>query len=195
MAKKINNKTDKKEQKKPTGVKSVLLIILVSVVLLSIGYAALATRLDILGDVKILRWIPSGKFDVHWDNVQTTAGSIAPVSPATISSDKYEVNYSVKFNTPGQFYEFTVDAVNEGDYDAKSSASTNSPLTPQQARYLSYTVLEEEAEPVEGRELPKNGRVTYRVRIEFKKDITVEDLTNASNDELDLSFIIPYVQK
>jgi hypothetical protein len=191
---KVNSKKET-ETKKTTNNKKTLLLILIIVLCLSIGYAALTEKLSIIGDIWILHkeLPPQGEFDVHWENINVTKGSNLQVSPAVISAPD-QVNYSIHFNTPGQVFEFTVDAVNKGDYDAVSTNATKSPLTAEQSRYLTYTVLEEGAEPTAGKSLPVNGSATYKVRVEFKRDITEEDLDLASNKTLDLSFLIPYEQ-
>lgn len=191
--KKQNNKEQKAN--KTTSNRKTFIIILLIVLCLSIGYAALTTRLDIIGDVFIKHKEQQGRFDVHWENLQPVTGSSLEVTPASISSNQLEVDYSILFNTPGQVYEFTVDAVNKGDYDAISTDSTKSPLTTSQQKYLIYTVLEEGETPTAGKTLAKNASRTYKVRVEFNKDIDADILDEASNSEIDLSFIIPYVQK
>ena len=196
MARVKKDKNNKSEAKKNTNNKKTFILILLIVLCLSIGYAALTTRLEIWGDVKILKWHPrpQGEFKVQWENLQILNGSNLQVTPAYITDDKQDVNYEIKFNTPGQVFEFTVDAVNRGDFTAVSTDATNSVLTDAQKRYLVYTVLEEDAEPTPGRTLIKNASARYKVRIEFKKDITNDDLRAASNTTLDLNFLIPYVQ-
>lgn len=194
MAKVKSKNTNNTETKKSTNNRKTWLLILLVVLGLSIGYAALTTTLRIIGDVTILHREPQGIFDVHWENLNVLTGSNLQVDEASISADRMEVDYNIKFDTPGQVFEFTVDAVNSGNYNAISEASTDTVLTDAQKRYLTYTVLEEGATPTAGKSLPKGSSVTYKVRVEFKLDITNDDLNAAKNTELDLRFLVPYVQ-
>ena len=102
---------------------------------MGIGYAALSTTLTIDGTSDIDRAV----WDVHFENVQVTTGSVNATTPA-ISNDT-EVGFSVSLEDPGDFYEFTVDVVNSGTMDAMIDGFTISPeLTSDQEKYLEYKV-------------------------------------------------------
>ena len=82
----------------------VFLILLI--LCLGIGYAYINSDLNINGTAQV----NSANWDVHWANVQVKTGSVSADSPTI--SNQTTVNYSVVLNTPGDYYEFTVDAVN-----------------------------------------------------------------------------------
>ena len=93
-----------------------LLIAVALIFVISIGYAALSTTLQINGTANIA----SNSWDVHFANLQTTTGSVTPTTAPTISgTNTTELTWAVSLAEPGDFYEFTVDAVNGGTINAK----------------------------------------------------------------------------
>ena len=92
---------------------NIKIILILLVVCLGIGYSYLNTELNINGTANI----NSANWNVYWNNVQVTEGSVSAPTP-TIDSTKTTVSYSIILNTPGDYYEFTVDAVNGGTIDA-----------------------------------------------------------------------------
>ena len=100
--------------------KSLILLILL-IISISIGYAYLNTNLQINGSASI----DKPTWDVYWDNIQITNGSVDSVNiPATISQNKTEVTFNITLKEPGDFYEFTVDAVNNGTIDTMVNSLT-----------------------------------------------------------------------
>lgn len=87
---------------------------------ISLGYATLRETLAIQGDVTITK----EKFQVSFENIKITEGSVATTNGATIDeSDKNLVTFSnVTLSNSGDFYEFTVDIANTGNVDAKVSS-------------------------------------------------------------------------
>ena len=60
-----------------------------------------------------LRW------DLHFENIEITEGSVTANQEATIvGTSRSQVVFDVTLNVPGDFYEFTVNAVNNGTVDA-----------------------------------------------------------------------------
>ena len=97
-----------------------LLIILLFGV--TVGFAALSTTLKINGVTSIVK----NSWDIHFENVVVKSGSVDALVPASIDSSRSIVNFSVQFDKPGDFYEFTVDAVNRGSIDGMiSNIETN----------------------------------------------------------------------
>ena len=93
-----------------------ILLILIFIVSITIGYALLSSSLSINGT----SIINNPTWNVYWDNVVVKNGSQTGdrvVTPATITNST-TVEFSVKLDSPGDFYEFTVDAVNAGSIDA-----------------------------------------------------------------------------
>ena len=171
-------------------------LLLLLILFISVGYAILQSNLTITGTTSI----QDSKWDIHWNNVQVTSGSVTGTNvttPATIDSAKTTVSYSITLDKPGDFYEFTVDAVNEGTIDGMidtiSSKLNNVEITTL-PNYLNYSVnYSDGAEINADQELKAGTTETYKVRIEYKKDIAVSDLPS-TEQTLDLSFSITYKQ-
>ena len=93
--------------------RNLLIVVGVIVLFLTVGYALLSANLSINGT----SIINNSNWDIHLENVQVTSGSVAADEPE-IDSDGVTVTYDVTLSKPGDFYEFTVDAVNGGSIDA-----------------------------------------------------------------------------
>ena len=95
---------------------NVLIMVLLAItVLMSVGFAVLSTTLNINGTAKV----KSQTWDIHFENVNITEGSVEAIKEANIANDKATlVEYEIELSKPGDFYEFTVDAVNEGTLDS-----------------------------------------------------------------------------
>ena len=102
---------------------------------LGIGFAFLTSNLNITGTTSV----SGNKWSVYFDNVQVSEGSVEATSEPTIDTDKTTVNYSISLDKPGDFYEFTVDAVNAGTIDAMIDSITMTSLDASVTKYLSYT--------------------------------------------------------
>ena len=164
-----------------------LLFLLILVI--SIGFAYLSTNLNITGS----SLIKGNTWDVHFENVQVTSGSVTATTP-TISTDKKSVNYTVTLDMPGDYFEFTVDAVNAGTIDAMVDTVSNTGLTEDQLKYINYIVKLNNDEPLNnGSILLKQTRKTYKVRLEYKLDISEDDLPD-SDQNLELTFTVNYKQ-
>lgn len=166
-----------------------ILALLLLVIGVSIGYAALSKTLNINGTSNIAN---NAKWDIHLTNVQVTPGSANASKAAVIEGDT--VSFSVDLNTPGDYYEFTVDVTNAGTIDAKLSSTPTLPtLTAEQQKYVTYTITYDEGGALTGNDPLNHGQTkTVKVRLEFKKDIT-ELPTDLGT--LNLNFAMKYVQK
>ena len=191
--------------------KNRMLMLLLLVITISIGYAALATTLKINGTstVKGSRW------NIYWDNVQVTTGSVTgtnvTTTPTTVGTSTQTVTFSVTLPEPGDFYEFTVDAVNTGSIDAmiadegvtqkvySDSGYTTETTLPNVVR---YTVTDASGNTIEdGRPLAKMSgntptRDTYKVRVEYRNDeeINPSDLDGVNDRTYYFKFEVTYVQ-
>ncbi len=160
---------------------SVLLVLLI--IGISLGYAALSATLNINGFSKV----KDNTWDIHFINLQVNSNSVelstgdnaAVINP----SDNTEVTYNVTLKKPGDFYEFTVDAKNFGTIDGMIE-SVNSKLngvTIDQDHplpvYLNYSVTYSDDIPIDNNHLLTAGsQVTYKVRLEYKRDIDASDM-------------------
>ena len=174
-----------------------LALMLVLIMLISIGYAALSTQLTINGDalVKAKSW------NVHFANIVTNSNnSVASVVTApTLSNNNTTVTWEVSMDTPGQMYEFNVDVVNEGTIDAMVQTATNSivtsTLTAAQQEYLDYTIKYVNGADIEQYDKLAAGETkTITVKLLFKQDIDPEDLPQTAQSGISLSYTTNYVQ-
>ena len=171
-------------------------LLLLLVVGLSVGYALLRTNLTINGTSKI----KGNTWDIHFENLNVTDGSVELSSgdvAAAIGSNTTEVSYTVTLNQPGDFYEFTVDAVNAGSIDGMIESVTsklNDAVITTLPAYLDYSVSYSDGVEILPNQYLKAGETeTYKVRIGFKKDISSSDLPT-SVQTLTLDFGVAYIQ-
>ena len=162
---------------------------------LAFGYAYLTTTLSINGTTDI----DANNWDVYFDNVQVTDGSVSgaqEIEAPTITSDT-EVEFHVNLKKPGDFYEFTIEARNDGTIDAMISSVSkklNNAEVTTLPSYLNYTVTyEDDIEIEDNHLLAAESLETYKIRVEFKKNISASDLPSSAQS-LTLSFGVEYVQ-
>lgn len=167
----------------------ILVIVLVSVFTLSIVYAALNAILTIQGSAQI----SSAEWDVHFDNVNVTNGSISGDNPRITSATT--AIFSTTLNMPGDFYEFTIDVVNDGSIDAMIENITKTPtLSESQSKYLKYEITYQNGESITTKQLvEKNSFVRLKVRLEYRSDITSSNLPTSS-ETLNLGLQLNYTQ-
>ncbi len=159
---------------------------------ISIGYALISSNLNIGGTSSI----NNPTWDVHWENVQVTSGSVSANRP-TIDSNRTTVSYSITLNTPGDYYEFTVDAVNAGTIDAMITSidsKMNGTTITNLPAYLEYSVTYSDGTDLQVNQELKHGTTEkYKVRVGYKKDINPSDLPS-TDQTLDFDFSIEYEQ-
>ncbi|MBQ6498229.1 MAG: hypothetical protein IJI58_05890, partial [Bacilli bacterium] len=171
----------------------ILLIILI--LGLGIGYAYINSDLNINGTAQV----NSANWDVHWANIQVTNGSVSGTNVVTAPtiSNSTTVNYSIILDKPGDFYEFTVDAVNGGSIDAMIDtidSKLNGATITTLPDYLNYTVAYSDDGALQpNHQLLHNTTETYKVRIEYRTDIELNQLP-ATNQTLSLQFTVTYRQ-
>lgn len=185
--------------------KMFLLVILV--LGLTIGFATLATTLKINGNATIYK----NSWRVYWDSVGNVqkSSTVTETVPAEVDeNDETKVNFTIELNEPGDFYEFQVDAVNAGSLDAMVddvslviNDDENAVLPP----YIKFTIKYADDQTVEnGQMLAKADLSTnpitptrdrYKVRIEYLRSITNEQLSGMSNStSYAFSVSVPYEQ-
>ena len=169
---------------------SLILGMILLVLALGIGYAAISTTLNISGTTDV----DSNTWNVYFDNVQVMSGSVA-AEPPEIDTSLTTVSFSVHFTEPGQFYEFMVDAKNDGSIDAMiesvvKTVNGNTTIP----NYLKYTVTyEDDVEIRENHLLASNTQETYKVRLEYRDDIDPNDLPE-TDQSLAVVFGTPFIQ-
>lgn len=180
---------DKMKKSKNIVFAAIILLLLVAI---TIGYAGLSTTLSINGNTSISKI----EWDIHFENIQETDGSVTATTPAIITDDKQTViNYAVNFSMPGDFYEFTVDVVNAGTLDAVITDVVKAGLNADTEKYLNYEVTYLNGNAIaKNQELRAGQKGTYKVRVEFD-DSSSENLPAEGVPSLNLTFAVTYSQK
>ena len=168
--------------------------IVIAVILLltiSIGYAALSTTLTINGTANIA----SSSWLVYFTNVEVATGSVtATTAPTTSGTSTTTLTWVVSMDTPGQFYEYTVDVKNDGTIDAMLGSLSNTTLTTNQSKYLNYKVTYSDGVEIEQYDRLNAGETEkLKVRVEFKTDLNPEDLPG-EGATINLTYTSNYVQ-
>ncbi|MBQ6497719.1 MAG: hypothetical protein IJI58_03285 [Bacilli bacterium] len=169
-----------------------IMYLLVFVLLSSIGtgYAYIRSNLNINGTANVT----AANWDVHFENLNVTTGSVTATTPADITDDT-TVEFAATLEEPNDFYEFTVDVVNEGTMDAMIDSFSISPtLTTAQKKYLEYTIAYSDGVPLASKqELKANGSETIRVRFNY---IENSDKTNYPTEDqtFTINFNVNYTQ-
>lgn len=177
--------------KKKSSKKFVLSVLALLLLTITVGYAALSTTLNINGTSKI----NNATWNVHFENIQVTSGSVSATKAAAIDTATTTVDYNVDLTKPGDFYEFTVDVKNTGSINAKLSAlPTLSGVSTAQDVYTNYTVTYKDGTAIKADDKLAAGETkTLKVRVEFDKNITNDQLPTEAQT-LNLTFAMNYVQ-
>ncbi len=181
----------KKKLRKNNFMRNKRSFIFITILCMGIGFAFLTSNLTINGNTSV----SGNSWNIYFTNVQVNEESIeATVIPSTTGTTTTSLDYTVTFDKPGDFYEFTVDAVNNGTIDAMIQSVNMTSLDADVAKFVSYTATYLDGTPLAQNDtLRKNKTVTYKVRVEFKKNISAEDL-DAEDVNLTLTFGVNYVQ-
>ena len=181
--------------------KTIYGIIFILICLVGIGYAAIVSNISIVGTAKI----KTNNFDVHFENITLTNGSVeinttAGDSAATIEpTNRTRIDYSITLEKPGDFYEFTVKVVNGGTIDAMvntvTSMMNNVVINNNLPNYLEYNVTYVDGIEIEPyHELNATQVDTYKVRVAYSADINPSDLPTTPST-LNFNFSVNYIQK
>lgn len=173
------------------------LTIAIVIMFIALGFAFLSTKLDISG----FYGIKSMKWKIYWKNVVVNENSVVAPAP-TLNTDSTKVTYQITLDEPTDFYEFTVDAVNDGTMDAivstversaYDSTGTNKVDIP---AYLEYKVtnVSDDTELAIGQELPRKSTKKYKVRVSIKSGLSFDELPS-TNSSIRLVFSVEYSQK
>ena len=166
-----------------------LCLVAVCVFTLTIAYAALNAVLTISGNARV----SAADWDIHLANPKVTNGSATTTVPSIKTSSTVE--FSTTLNMPGDFYEFTIDIVNDGSIDAMIENVVKTPeLTTAQAKFLNYVITYQNGESITNKQLlAKETSMPIKVRIEYRKDLVASDLPTGQV-VLDLALTLEYTQ-
>ena len=167
-----------------------IVVVLLLLVGISIGYAFIITTFNITGKSNIRK----NSWDIHFENIVVRNGSVEAIKLPTINN-KATVDFEVKLNLPGDFYEFTIDVVNDGTIDAMIDSIVKTPnLTDGQKKYLNYIIEYQNGEEITKNQLiEKESYLRLKIKIEYKKDIMISDLPGVA-ENLTLGFTLNNIQ-
>ncbi|MBQ8659546.1 MAG: hypothetical protein IJ475_01745 [Bacilli bacterium] len=165
---------------------------LLILVLMSVGYAALSTNLNINGTASVAK----AGWSVYFTGVSVTSGSVsATTAPTASGTSTTSLTYSVALTEPGDFYEFTVQVKNAGTLAAKlNAAPTLSGLSTAQDVYTNYTVTYSDGTAIKaGDTIAAGASKTLKVRVEYDSSISASQLPTSAQT-LTLTCTMNYVQ-
>ena len=172
--------------------KYIILVFLFILLVIGIGYAYLTSNLSITGATSVA----GNTWDIHFDNLNITNGSVTASTPATINpSDNTKISYTVLLNRPGDYYEFTVDMVNSGTLPGKITLVELSGITTDVEDVIDYSVVyTNSTKPVAVDDiLNASSSKNIKVRVYYKEDIDEGDLLT-SNVDLNITVNITFNQ-
>ena len=174
--------------------RNMIFMLVLALMFISVGYAFVYSDLKLEG----LATVTKQTWNVYFDNLNVTEGSVKPTTAASLSGEyPTTVNYSVSLENPGDFYEFTVDVVNDGTMDAMvdSILSTNNNNEISLPSYMEYKVGYSTGQEIKEKHLLETQKtLKYKVGIYFKKDITEEELQNNKPLDLRLKLEVSFTQ-
>ncbi len=157
---------------------------------LSIGYAFLNTTLNIDGYLNVA----SSRWDIHFENIEINDESIEAETEPTIT-DNTSIAFSTILNNPGDFYEFNVDLVNDGTYDAKLDSIEITPtLTEEQQEYFNYLVeYTDDGEIQVNDALDAGTSKNIKIVVQYKEN---EDSSKYPGEDVEFNFTVTvnYIQ-
>lgn len=183
------------ERKKVNFAGITIFLLAISILVMSIGFAAQATVLKINGNTQVGI---TPKWDVHFSNLNIEYGSVSDElvnEHAKIVDERSTyITYDVKLPHNRDYYEFTVDVVNDGNLDALIGSVILSGYDEDAQKSISYNVtyVDTNEDVKMDDELLKGETRKIRVHIENIYELEQTDLGEATYA---LSLAIQYVQK
>ena len=178
----------------------VALALVLSVVGISIGFAAMSTDLTINGSAEV---VPAS-WDIKFKDLSspTIAGDAEVTTAPTITSDTHIGNYAVKLTKPGDSVTYTFKVANDGTIDAKltdfikatptftgTGATASADATIVQNNFL-YTVTysDDTAITKDTDELDAESYKTVKLVVGYKADATELPTNTVTISGLDVTF-------
>ena len=165
--------------------------IFITILCMGVGFALLSSNLTITGNTNV----SGNSWKVYFNSVGVTNGSVdATTSPTITGTNTTSVDYTILLDKPGDFYEFTIEAKNDGTIDAMVDSITTPNIASRILQYLNYSVKYSDGSDVKVTDVLKaKTSTTYKIRIEYRTDIVASDL-DENEVNLDLTFGISYTQ-
>ena len=125
-----------KSMKKQKNAQIIILSLLLAVVIFTtVGFAAYTQNLNIGGTVAVEK----SKWSIHFDQDSYQLGAGSQDVKADMVSDT-SINFTSTLSKPGDYCTFSIQAVNDGTFNAVLNQLEMSSLSPEQSKYLTYTV-------------------------------------------------------
>ena len=167
-------------------------IIVGIVITLSLGTAAITKTLQMIGNTTIKEnsWI------IYFDDVQVYDGSAEASKEAKIVDyAKTKIEFETHLKKPGDYYKFTVYAVNDGTLDATIKDIRKSVLTEAQEKYLDFIVTYADGTPIQICDrLDAGTRRKIVVIVKYKNNLDINEYPTKT-ENLKFNFEIDYIQK
>ena len=181
-----------------------ILALVVSLVAVSISYAAFTQNLNINGTANV----QATNWSVHFANLSNGVrnGTASEVVVPTIKASRTDIgDYSVKFFTPGDSITYTFDVVNDGDYDAKiavvtkgtpSCSGTDTTSNTNVCNNLEYTLkyTSNNQDVAVNDTLRKNETKNMTLVLRYKSTIGQNELPTAEVTVSNLGITLQYAQ-
>ncbi len=171
--------------------KILFIVILLLTISISIGYALLGQELTTTGITNF----DNASWNIHFvgnptDSFNESIGSVNGTH--SYSSNYKSLSFSDTLSIPGDYYEFTVDITNDGNIDGmlnsvptigiidnKGTSDISDDTSYSNTTLISSTITYNTGGTLsQYDELKVGDTLTYKIRIEFKKDIQNSDLEN-----------------
>lgn len=164
------------------------LLIIVTLLLVSVGYALINTTLKLNGSSKIKQ----ARWNIYFDKVEHESGVTS--TETKIDDKKTTVSFDIDLEKPGDYYQFNVDTVNDGTIDAIIDSTELTGLTNTTKEIIDYDVTYSDGSSVNKCDTLHSGdRKTLLVKVKYFDDVKEEELLE-NNENLKLKFKINYVQ-
>lgn len=161
-------------------------IIFFIVLFISIGFAYLSSSFNLNG----LIGYKGNSWDIHFENIQIINDMANTESPI-LDENKVGVSFGVPFSEPGEFYEFSIDVVNDGSIDAMLDEIIKSGITSTNSDYFDYNITY-----INGKSLSKNDLLAHgtKVRIDVVIKYKYETTIIAPSEIINFSLTLKYIQ-
>lgn len=113
----------------------ILSLLLAAVIFTTVGFAAYTQNLNIGGTVAVEK----SKWSIHFDKSSYQLGTGSKAVTVDMVSDT-NIKFTSTLSKPGDYCTFSIQVINDGTFDAALKQLEMSSLSPEQSKYLAYTV-------------------------------------------------------
>ena len=174
--------------------KKIITIFLIVLVVVTVGYAVVVSQLKLIGYTTLIK----NTWKVYFDNAQLNEGSVTNNEPVIEEDqgdpEKTKVTFTTTLSSPGDYYEFTVDIVNESSVDAMITGKTIT-STPTLPAYIKYMVTYDDGVELENNHILEKAIddstptiETIKVRVEFDGEALTNEMLEDMQDNINYNF-------